>query len=665
MRVLGDVEPQTVGRYRLIAELGRGGMGRVLLGAGPDGRLVAVKQVRTPFVEDEGFVARFRREVAVSRKVSGAYTAAVIDADVAGPVPWLASVYVPGPSLQQAVDMAGTLPEQSVLRLAAGLAAALVEIHVAGLVHRDLKPSNVLLAADGPRVIDFGIARAVDGEGTELTHSGWLIGSPGFMSPEQAEGHELTAASDVFSLGSVLVMACSGASPFAGSSTPRTLYNVVHTEPDLGAVPAEVRRIAELCLAKDPAARPTPAELLAVIGGLEPSATPWPAAVHRLIELQQAEVVRLLEQRPAADLIDEPSNEVTVAETTTMPIPAPTVDLKPNAAPAWAKRWRRTLIGVLMVAAVVSFLVVWSPWSPSVPGRPTTSRTPGSELVAFKGHTGAVYGLAFSPDGQMLATASYDGSVRLWNVATGREMGRLSHGGKATDVAFSPDGHLLATAGGGPTVRLWDVTTQQLVGQVPHTEGVSDIVFTPDSSELLTSNGTELWLWWVDTRESHRGPVIFTADEPVVDLTFNADGRLFATAAGSAAQLWNAYSVSQESAPFVGDRGEPVHAVAIGPDGSTMAVGSDDGVTTLWDVGGHQRLGTFRGDSAVQRVAFSKNGRTLATVGDALELWDVAERRPLDRPVTGTIGLAFSPDNRTVATGTKNGTVWLYRLPNN
>lgn len=162
-----------VGRYRVLAELGRGGMGRVLLGYGPDGRLVALKLVHEQFAEDDGFRARFRREVEASRAVSGAYTAAVVDADPDAPTPWLASVFVPGPSLHDAVQTAGALPEEPVLRLAAGLATALIQIHRAELVHRDLKPSNVLLADDGPRVIDFGLVRAVNGgRSGDLTRAG-------------------------------------------------------------------------------------------------------------------------------------------------------------------------------------------------------------------------------------------------------------------------------------------------------------------------------------------------------------------------------------------------------------------------------------------------------------------------------------------------------------
>lgn len=262
-------------------------MGRVALAAGPDGRLVALKQVHASFAKDPAFRARFRREVQASRLVSGAYTAAVIDADPEAETPWLASVYVAGPSLREAVDAGGPLPEPSIRLLAAGLAAALGEIHRAGLVHRDLKPSNVLLTSDGPRVIDFGIARATEG-GTELTGTGAVIGSPAFMSPEQAESRPLTPASDVFSLGALLVMAATGRGPFAGDSTPQTLYQVVHHQPDLSGVPPEVRRLAEPCLAKDPALRPTPSQILDFLGQSAPA--PWPPSVQSQIAAQEAAV---------------------------------------------------------------------------------------------------------------------------------------------------------------------------------------------------------------------------------------------------------------------------------------------------------------------------------------------------------------------------------------
>ncbi|MFD4318305.1 serine/threonine protein kinase [Streptomyces sp. NPDC058548] len=279
----------------MIAELGRGGMGRVFLGSGPDGRLVALKQVHSWLAENEQFRTRFRREVNASRSVSGAYTAAVIDADTEAASPWLASVFVPGPSLHEAVEAVGVLPDEAVLRLAAGLATALVEVHRAGLVHRDLKPSNVLLAEDGPRLLDFGIARATDNESAgEVTRPGGVVGSPGFMSPEQAAGLPVGTASDVFSLGALLVMACTGTSPFADSTTRQILYNVVHTEADLGTLPTGLRRIIEPCLAKEPTARPALPHLLDMIGRIPPAARPWPPAVHQLITRQGGQVARLL-----------------------------------------------------------------------------------------------------------------------------------------------------------------------------------------------------------------------------------------------------------------------------------------------------------------------------------------------------------------------------------
>ncbi|UMO99329.1 serine/threonine-protein kinase [Amycolatopsis sp. EV170708-02-1] len=297
MKPLNTGEPTGVGRYRVFAALGEGGMGRVLLGTSSDGRLVAIKQVHPGFAHDPGFRERFRREVETSRLVSGAYTAPVMDADPNAPTPWLASVFVPGPALSEAVSAGGPLPPVAVRHLAAGLALALGDIHRAGLIHRDLKPSNVILTGDGPRVIDFGIARAVEGD-SELTHTGAVIGSPGFMSPEQAEGKPLTPASDMFSFGALLVMAATGANPFTGTSTPHTLYNVVHVHPDLRQLAPELRQIVEPCLAKNPADRPSPAWVLERLGPIPPMTSPWPPVVSHLIETQQAQVRRLLNPPP-------------------------------------------------------------------------------------------------------------------------------------------------------------------------------------------------------------------------------------------------------------------------------------------------------------------------------------------------------------------------------
>jgi len=257
-------------------------MGRVFLGVSPGGRPVAVKAIRAELAADPEFRARFGREVAAARRVSGVFTAQVVDADVDGPVAWMATAYVPGPSLAEAVDTHGPLPEASLLALAAGLAESLNAIHAAGVVHRDLKPSNVLLAEDGPRVIDFGISRAA--ESTMLTQAGLVVGSPGFMSPEQAMGHEVGPASDIFTLGAVLAFAATGEGPFGTGTTAALLYRVVHGMPDLDRVPATLRPTIERCLAKDPGQRPAASGLLAEVGALQPGGNWLPDTLTRTIQ---------------------------------------------------------------------------------------------------------------------------------------------------------------------------------------------------------------------------------------------------------------------------------------------------------------------------------------------------------------------------------------------
>ncbi|MEV0218476.1 protein kinase [Streptomyces sp. NPDC050704] len=262
MKPLEVGEPTVVGPYRLLGRLGAGGMGRVYLGRSAGGRTVAVKIVHPHFALDEEFRARFRREVEAARRVGGAYTAPVLDADPGAQVPWVATAYAAGPSLTAAVADYGPLPEHSVRVLGAGLAEALSAVHALDLVHRDVKPSNVLLTLDGPLLIDFGIARATDGTAS-LTSTGVSVGSPGYMSPEQILGKGVTGEADVFSLGAVLAYAATGSSPFPGDSSAALLYKVVHEEPELGSLAGELREVVAECLSKDPAGRPSTASLAA------------------------------------------------------------------------------------------------------------------------------------------------------------------------------------------------------------------------------------------------------------------------------------------------------------------------------------------------------------------------------------------------------------------
>jgi serine/threonine protein kinase len=333
-------DPGRIGPYRLRGVLGSGGMGRVFLGASADGQLAAVKVIRANVATDPEFRARFRREVTVARRVSSRFTVPLIDADTDGPMPWLATAYVTGPSLADAVTEHGPLPVRSVLELAAGLAAGLSAIHAAGVVHRDLKPSNVLLAHDGPRVIDFGISVAA--ETSPLTRTGMLIGSPGYMSPEQVEGREVGPPSDIFSLGAVLAFAATGEAPFGHGSAPALAYRAVYREVNLDRVPAEVRGLIQRCLAKDPGQRPTARDLeFAASAGAVPATERWmPEAVTRtFLELPD---------------MPDPSGTVTSARLSPVSPPAP------GGPGRHAARRRRRLARPLTIASLVIGLLAAS-----------------------------------------------------------------------------------------------------------------------------------------------------------------------------------------------------------------------------------------------------------------------------------------------------------------
>jgi eukaryotic-like serine/threonine-protein kinase len=291
MKALATDDPDVIGEYRVRIKLGQGGMGRVYLGMSPAGRAVAVKVLHPELARDKNFLLRFEREIATARAVSGIYTAPVVATGLDDSPPWLATAFVPGPSLEQVVRSHGPLAETALWPLFAGLVEALRAIHEVGVVHRDLKPSNVLLATDGPRVIDFGISRATDG--STLTATGTVFGSPGYMSPEQAKGKATGPAADIFGLGCLVAYAASGTAPFGEGNAASVLYRVVHDEPDLTAVPERLREVVRRCLAKDEQGRPPLAVLAAAarVPGAEPAGLSfWPASVTSLIEGHQADV---------------------------------------------------------------------------------------------------------------------------------------------------------------------------------------------------------------------------------------------------------------------------------------------------------------------------------------------------------------------------------------
>jgi hypothetical protein len=335
MEGLRPGDPQRVGRYRLLKRLGTGAMGQVYLGQSPSGRLVAVKIIRAELADTASFRQRFRQEVKAARRVSGIFTAPVVDANPDAPQPWMVTAFVSGPSLAEAVGNWGPMPVTTVLMLAAGLAEGLSAVHAAGVVHRDLKPSNVLLASDGPRIIDFGISRSSGSVGP--TQAGGIIGSPGFMSPEQAMGEPVGPPADIFSLGSVLAYAATGEPPFGDGPPSALLYRAVHGEPAIRNLPPELRPLVARCLLPDPGARPTTDELLGDLseavptqGWLDWLGTGRAPAGQGLNTVPSGawDGVDAMAGEPADEMLDVPADPYYDA------LPAVPADVEPAAVPA-------------------------------------------------------------------------------------------------------------------------------------------------------------------------------------------------------------------------------------------------------------------------------------------------------------------------------------------
>lgn len=389
----GDDPPMVAG-YRLAARLGAGGMGRVYLSHTQGGRPVAIKVVRPELAEDPAFRRRFRREVDAARRVRGAYTAELIDADADGTPPWSATLYVPGPSLTDAVARRGPLPVAAVLRLTAGVAEALQAVHAAGIVHRDLKPSNVLLAADGPRVIDFGISLAADF--TSHTATGVTVGTPHFMAPEQAAAGEVTAATDVFALGQTAAFAALGRPLYGDGSAIGVLYRIVHDDPDLSQLPEQLRPLFARCLAAAPEERATPAEIVDWCRqrlGADADAGAGPAVWRDVMGPEVA----------------VPSPLPT--PTRVLPQPLPTVPVE--------RRARRRRTALITAAAVTAGVVAlggllwtvqdagnrfrdWVAGAPSTPGPRESGRSPESDASpASEGRAGASGSGGRTPEGSV------------------------------------------------------------------------------------------------------------------------------------------------------------------------------------------------------------------------------------------------------------------------
>ncbi|MFF3215273.1 WD40 repeat domain-containing serine/threonine protein kinase [Streptomyces sp. NPDC002886] len=648
---VGPGDPRSVGPYRLEGRLGAGGMGQVYLATSPGGRKVAVKVIRPELADSPQFRVRFAREVDAARQVGGFHTAQVVDADPEADSPWLVTAYIPGPTLQQVVAENGPLVPDAVLRIGAGLAEGLEAIHRCGLVHRDLKPGNVILAEDGPRIIDFGVAHAPGAEA--MTRTGTVIGTYAYMSPEQIRADRVSPASDVFALGSVLAFAATGHSPFDATSVPAIVHRVTSEPPLLDGLFGPLRDLVAACLSKDPAGRPATAEVLtrlSVTGAGGAGAAP---------------------RVPFHDLPTAPGSESAAAPGA--PPGAPPGAL-PSTSPVGAEvsaraPSRRTLLfGGLAVGVTAAAVPAYFLWR-----GPGKDADPGKPVARLAGHTGEVGCLAFAPDGKALASGSRDGTVRLWDVATGRTTTTFrGHTDNVMSLACSPDGRTLYSGGFDKTLRRWDLRTGKPMSVAASYDGdqdyVSCLAFRPDGEVLAVGVAGRFELITPST-----GRAIATLDGPggVNGVAFSPDGKLVAgVGSEGSAKIWLwAADTGRHLKTLTGVGKDHFNAVLFSPDGKSVA-GAGPGIQ-VWDLSTEQQTATLTDTHPyVSTAAYRPGGAMIAGAGGVREpniqddtgktvsLWDLAAGR-VTRTLTGTMpkspmdtytsAVAFSPDGKTLA----------------
>ncbi|MFF4221211.1 protein kinase domain-containing protein [Streptomyces nondiastaticus] len=616
-------DPGYAGEYRLEGRLGSGGMGVVHLARSASGLRLAVKVVHAEYAVDPEFRARFRQEVAAARRVSGAFTAPVVDADPDGERPWMATLYIPGPTLSERVKRNGPLAPEEVRRLAAGLAEALRDIHRAGVVHRDLKPSNVLLAEDGPKVIDFGISRPYDSE--LRTETGKLIGTPPFMAPEQFQRpREVGPAADVFALASLLVHAATGRGPFESESPYIVAYQVVHTDPDLTGVPADLVPLIQDCLAKDPEQRPTPDAIMARL-----PRELWQGGARRV------EVTVPDDSVPTHVRVPPPREDAGEAPGSG-PAPAPAPHPAPASGPHRRQRRRRRTPWLVSAGVATAVLVAGGTWALSRGGdaeRPLQTRPTGAsagwrpwEVPVPEGATGAcAYGgeaLYCSARGLQAARIQTSGGSIVWRKAAASASAAAS------------------LAGGGET---GPVPAPVVSGGLVH-------VLSPDGrtlSALEPSTGEPRW-----TRDVSAYPGrVYHAGDTV--LLVAGDGTVTAVDGGTNKQRWQhglglpghakpVFSSYGSYGAGAGGPGQPVYAVAPAGQGQhrtrILALDPERG-TTLWE---------WTADGDLTAVGAGTGGALFLTVPDrdnrvsAVVRYDPGARRETRVPLGAPLNVASS-----------------------
>ncbi|MFB4307500.1 WD40 repeat domain-containing serine/threonine protein kinase [Actinomadura sp. GTD37] len=656
MEPLHPGDPRRIGPYELEARLGAGGMGQVFLGESPGGRRVAVKVVRAEYAEDERFRRRFAREVEAARRVGGFHTAQVVDADPEAESPWLVTAFIPGPSLREVVAERGPLDPDAVRALAAGLAEGLAAIHACGLVHRDLKPGNVIMAADGPRIIDFGIALAADA--TVLTSHNVVVGTYAYMSPEQVLGDVPGPPGDVFSLGCVLAYAATGGGPFDATSIPAIVHRVLHEEPDLSALPEDLRNLIAACLAKEPERRPTLDALISTPHSIE---APAP--------------------HPASSPDDAVSTHANATRVATREQDAPAVA---PAGPAPVGR-RALLIGGGVVAAAATAGVPAALFltrgdgtgraAPPAPApRPKGLVSPSGSLTVSD--VKSLSEVAVTADGRTIAAGGLDSTITLWDVATGRVLRTIKKTGWVSALAFSPDGRSLASSCSTPGLLLiWDAATGRLKVNVRSGEfGLNSLAYSPDGRTIAGANpDAQLF----DSDSGRRLASYDLRHSGVNAIDCSPDGRLVAAGVdgyyrkppGNTVQLLDGRTLRKRG-QLVGHTAN-LTGVAFSSDGRLLASSAADKTVRIWDVATRRAVRVIKaGEATVRDTKFSPDGSSvLAACSDrTIRIWNAAtgvltstlvgHAQPVERMV-------LTPDGRTVAGvgGTKaDNTVTLWKV---
>ncbi|WP_406312269.1 serine/threonine protein kinase [Streptosporangium sp. NBC_01639] len=678
---MGD--PERIGAYRVAGVLGDGGQGVVYLGHDSSDRKVAIKVLHIRMATDPKVRERFLREAEITRRVAAFCTAQVLDMGIVGDRPYLVSEYIPGPSLKELVIADGPRAGSGLDRLAVATLTALAAIHRAGIVHRDFKPDNVIMGSEGPVVIDFGIARVLDGT---TTRSG-LVGTPAYLSPEQLNGHQAGAASDVFSWAATMVFAATGHRAFPGDVAAAVMYAVSNREPDLAGVPERIRPLLAACLAKDPGARPTVTDLLAGLtreefvtvdhrphGTAPPPAVPGgsgelvpPTPVSRIPRgparrrlAAAGAAVTVLIPVAAAFWLWQPEPPGTSAPSSTVP---PGTSAPPSTSPS------RT--------SGTSGTSAPSSPSPSATGLPDSSvPSPGRTRKAvplgkpvgrpFTGHIGAASSVEAVTEfeGRQVVISSGGGddrAVRVWDLATRKQLGRpfTGHNSGSHAAVTELDGRPVVVSGGGDsTVRVWDLATREPVGRpfTAHRDGITAVVVTELAGRrvVVSAGGDAVRVWDLATREPVGRPfTAHTVSAESVVVTELAGRRVVVSAGGDGVRVWDLATREQIGRPFTG-QADGVSSVTVTvavtefegrPVVVSGAAGGDDSTVWVWDLATREQLGRpFTGHTeGVESVVVTElAGRPVVVSGgyDGIRVWDLATREQIGRVfATPTFGI--------------------------